>query len=815
MALNFDDVRRQLIDAGLELDREIIADGRIQRWREANGDRERRGWSRLHQWTSTRGNTYIGGSFGIWQGMEPNSIKIEMPDKSSGIVVPQEDRAAMAEAAEAAKNALNAARAHEAKKAAEWAWTVWAMGEPCIDHEYLTRKGIKSHGARILKRLDGLQLDGLDESNRWKLGEALGGLMVGMHDEHGQVVGIQFIYGSAHPRYKKAQKEFWPSGMAMGGSFGVIGGLPRSGTLLLAEGFATAASAHEATGLPTAYAFSANNLLKAAKGIRKSAKQIKILVLADDDYLTKGNPGVTAASALTSELQNTAWLKPNFTDQSGTDLRAGAKLSDFNDLAHLTGSGLALAAQINTQLDELGWRAAYTPNAGGSALSGGAGEGTSKRPGARSSMPIDDLVARYIPIDDGTGKHVWDRWTRKIASKEQMNALLPAGLRNDDIKRHPVWQARGGYYIDEIGFDPTEKDPSVKLNTWRGWPREPKEGSCERIKELIWYLCGEEENRGEVCKWFECWMAYPLKKPGAKLSSAVIMHGPQGTGKTTLGKLLAWIYGDYSVTLNQRGIEDRFNSDWADSKLFILAEEVVTRQEMWSIKNELKDLVTGTILRINPKNLAAYTQKNQMQIMYLSNENQPLPIDNDDRRHLVIYNPPAESFKYYKELHDEIENGGAEAFYHYLLNLDLGDFRPNSRPPMTKAKKTLIDLSKGSELRFIDAWVEGDTSYPVCPCLSSDLYDAYRHWCQQQGERNPRPANHFTVAISRLTGWQKKKVRVYENFYFTGPAVPKNMMIPAMNILEEHNATQTPDQTQSQWLTSCWIKFNNAIKDKV
>lgn len=815
MAVNFDHVREQLSSAGLILDKELVADGRIQRWRVRDEDKERRGWSRLREWQSSKGSVFMVGAYGIWRGTHDGYTKVEMPGKDARFELTPEDRMAMADAARAAKNAMDEKRKEEAKRASQWARSVWSMGEVCTDHEYLTRKGIKPHGVRILKSIEGLQLDGLDESSHWCLTQAVGGLMVGMHDGDGNIVGIQFIYGSGHPRAKARGKEFWPRGMQMGGSFGLIGGLPRSGIVLLTEGFATAASAHEATGLPTAYAFSANNLTKAAKDIRKTAKKIKILVLADDDYLTAGNPGVAAATSLTAEIEDSAWIKPDFSDQEGNDLRGGRKLSDFNDLFQLTGTALSLASQINAKLDALQWRGSLDAAGAVAPSGGGGGNGAHQdRPNACSYMPIDELVARFVPIDDGTGKCVWDTWTRKIAKKDQMYELLPAGLQRDDIKRHPIWQRRGGYYLDEIGFDPTEKDPQVKLNTWSGWPREPVEGSCEKIKDMVFYLCGDEENKGEVCKWLECWAAYPLQNPGAKLSSAVIIHGPQGTGKTTYARLLAWIYGKYAVILNQRGIEDKFNSDWADSKLFILAEEIVTRQDMWHIKNELKDLVTGTTLRVNPKNIAAYTQKNQLQIMYLSNENQPLPIDNDDRRHLVIYNPPPEPPEFYKELHEEIANGGAAAYYHYLMNLDLGDFHPNSKPPMTKAKKTLIDLSKGSELRFIDDWVEGETELPVCPCLSSDLYDAYVRWCKRQGERNPRPANHFSVAIERLNGWRKTKARVYDNLHFNGSTIPKNVMIPAANILEEHSASQRPDQTQAQWLTEGWIKFNNALRNK-
>jgi len=85
---------------------------------------------------------------------------------------------------------------------------------------------------------------------------------------------------------------------------------------------------------------------------------------------------------------------------------------------------------------------------------------------------------------------------------------------------------------------------------------------------------GETDPNGDaIFQWVLRWMAYPLQHPGAKMASAIIMHGPQGTGKSTVWQCLAKIYGD------QRGLEDRFNSDWVDSKLFILAEEVVTRAD--------------------------------------------------------------------------------------------------------------------------------------------------------------------------------------------------------------------------------------------
>ena len=37
--------------------------------------------------------------------------------------------------------------------------------------------------------------------------------------------------------------------------------------------------------------------------------------------------------------------------------------------------------------------------------------------------------------------------------------------------------------------------------------------------------------------------------------------------------------------ISQRALEDKFNPDWVDSILFVLAEEVISRQEMWRVRN--------------------------------------------------------------------------------------------------------------------------------------------------------------------------------------------------------------------------------------
>ncbi|HEX5689616.1 MAG TPA: DUF5906 domain-containing protein, partial [Roseiflexaceae bacterium] len=327
--------------------------------------------------------------------------------------------------------------------------------------------------------------------------------------------------------------------------------------------------------------------------------------------------------------------------------------------------------------------------------------------------------------------------------REQMLTLLPAGIRWDDVKRHPTWIRRGSYFLDQVGFDPAGEDANIRLNTWAGWPTKPRAGSCKLALDLLRYLCSGEPNADEIHSWVIKWLAYPIQHPGAKMKSALVVHGPQGTGKSMIFEAIGELYGEYYILLNQGAIEDKFNADWSARKLYVVADEIVARQDMHHVKNQLKTLVTGQWVRVNPKNLIAYRERNHMNFVFLSNEHQPIVIEHDDRRHGVIWTPPKLPKERYDDVAAELENGGLEALHQYLLDIDLAGFGPHTEPPMTRSKRDLLDLSRGSVDRFVHQWQqleipdsEGNGVLPFCPCLGSHLYAMYRKWCERVGERD-------------------------------------------------------------------------------
>ncbi|WP_143292886.1 toprim domain-containing protein, partial [Burkholderia pseudomallei] len=122
------------------------------------------------------------------------------------------------------------------------------------------------------------------------------------------------------------------------GCFSLIGGAVSS-VLLVGEGYATCATLAAATGYPAAVAFDAGNLHAVATALRGRYPDARIVVCADEDHTTDGNPGVTKARAAADAVAGTVAI-PDF----GPNRPATG--TDFNDLAaHLGPDAVAAAVR--------------------------------------------------------------------------------------------------------------------------------------------------------------------------------------------------------------------------------------------------------------------------------------------------------------------------------------------------------------------------------------------------------------------------------------------------------------------------------------
>jgi putative DNA primase/helicase len=284
-----DSFRAAMEAAGLPTPPEIIADGTLRRFH-VEGDRLRteNGWYLLH------GDDPPAGAFGCWK----RGVSETWSAKPAETLSPAEKRS-LRERMETARAERERVQSEIHAEARRRAAEIWKAADPApADHTYFVRKGIKPHGVRVSR----------------------GSLVVPLRDTAGKLQGVQFIDQTGGKKYL--------TGTRKTGAYFAIGGKP-TGVLYLCEGFATGASIHEAIGAAVAVAFDAGNLRAVAEALREKFPHLRIVICADNDAWTEGNPGVTKACEA-AEVASGVVIIPNFQDVSG-------RPTDYNDLHKKSG----------------------------------------------------------------------------------------------------------------------------------------------------------------------------------------------------------------------------------------------------------------------------------------------------------------------------------------------------------------------------------------------------------------------------------------------------------------------------------------------
>ena len=253
-AAGIEGFRSEISNAGLSLPNEIIADERIHRFSSNGKPTDNAGWYVLF----TGG--IPAGTFGCWR----EDLKINWCSVDEATLTQSERYEFNKKMAEAKK-----LREHEEEinrtKARSKASKIWEQSaEAPTDHSYLLSKKVQPHGLKLSR----------------------GKLVVPLYDQDSILQSLQFIGPDGDKKFL--------GGGRIKGCYYQIDGAPDK-ILYVAEGFATAATVHEATGSAVAVAFNANNLKPVAIALRAKFLNLEIVICADDDHQTKGNTGIRKA----------------------------------------------------------------------------------------------------------------------------------------------------------------------------------------------------------------------------------------------------------------------------------------------------------------------------------------------------------------------------------------------------------------------------------------------------------------------------------------------------------------------------------------
>ena len=242
-------LREAIVNAGLTAPDSIILDGKIHRFR--SGQKGGKPAGDKTGWYIAFDDGTPAGTFGCWRSGITHDWRAVINRKLTA----SEEMAIIRRMTEA-RALRDAERAKQHETAADTVEMIWSgcmAASP--DHPYLKRKNINPNGARVT-------------------GD--GRLVVPLFDPEGVLSSLQYIDSDGGKLYQ--------TGGATGGCFWQLGTTDEPGVIYMAEGFATAATIHQATGRPCVIAYSASNLVPVLGALRAQhdPKQ-EIVIVADND----------------------------------------------------------------------------------------------------------------------------------------------------------------------------------------------------------------------------------------------------------------------------------------------------------------------------------------------------------------------------------------------------------------------------------------------------------------------------------------------------------------------------------------------------
>ena len=379
--------------------------------------------------------------------------------------------------------------------------------------------------------------------------------------------------------------------------------------------------------------------------------------------------------------------------------------------------------------------------------------------------------------------------TRKPEAMRLFWANKPMQLMNgkqitffDAWSQHPKRRDAQGF-----DFDPTKGrfinkgNGDLRINEWRGFRVQPNAGgSWSLLEQMIRDVFCEEGDH--IYDYIMDWVAFLFQHPQKPAEVALCMKGGKGIGKGTLANVILHICGQHGKKLDHPDqLTKNFNSH-LHKAVFVFADEAMRPYDK-AAESKVKSMLTEPTLLIEPKGRDSFSARNYMHLMMASNEDWVAPVDLQfERRFCVLEgnNTYQGDHAFWGALHDELEDGGYEAFLHDMMERDIEGWRPAQTIPETKALKD----QRIASLDLIERWwlsvvKQGNFSDPtLVRCMTGEnghswgeaaitvpkqlLWEDFERWCLsiKQTAAGAGRDRKFVTILKGIAGAQLDRVSI-------------------------------------------------------
>lgn len=259
------------------------------------------------------------------------------------------------------------------------------------------------------------------------------------------------------------------------------------------------------------------------------------------------------------------------------------------------------------------------------------------------------------------------------------------------------------FFYDQNGalwfntFDPDSiPEPAAELSKYDN-------KAIEIIKDFFIVLFPNEKERGYVMDW----MAWIIQNPTKRVNYSLLVRGAHGSGKTTLGVLMRQMLGSKNVGYVSNTVMNGRFSEWAEGHILKIVEEIYDKGDRYSAVERQKEFITNDRFMVEPKGRKAKEVVNTSSKMMFTNHFNALPLDENQRRYLVVstqaenhldmervYGDSGERSKFFKDVYRAIENH-PRAIKRWFMDWEISekfDYKGHA-PQDTEAFSIMADAS--------------------------------------------------------------------------------------------------------------------------
>ena len=397
-------------------------------------------------------------------------------------------------------------------------------------------------------------------------------------------------------------------------------------------------------------------------------------------------------------------IRPYLKVEDGVDVKFDLK--DMFSIKDIRDKGAKNAYQINGDPEKLDYTAVLNDLKRVMIIvDKGSGVYYFKNPNVRTNTNEFDILKRKDAIDRLKDIKVGTeaRGKKKIIETRSAYDIFNSSTNNKT------------FYRSDVCFFSENPDA---VSFFQGYKYQPVQND-ELIKpfndHILNVIC-----RGDTTlyEYLQCWFATIIQNPLAKTTTALVIKGTEGTGKNTMTDVWCELLCGYSNSnADIDAFAGKFNKGVANKKLAVFNEVVSVEIANKALFSILKKLITESLYDMHEKHMNVLAnQQNVLNMIFLSNEFNPIMISSTDRRYVVL--TPSEKYRndsaYFKPLYESIKVNGSRtggyredfmsALMYYYLNLNVSiDL---TKIPDTEERRLLQDTNRPCTHYFIAAHID-------------------------------------------------------------------------------------------------------------